>query len=138
MRKSYDSSPKNIFLDSLNRCEADDKFIPSFYERFTGSSEDVRSRFEETSFDKQNRMLLRSPSLAAGATGGDPEALDELTERARTHNRHHLDIKPELYDLWLETLISTAQKFDSKWSESIEAAWRSILGFVIHRMVAKY
>lgn len=83
-------------------------------------------------------MLLGSLRLSAGAANGEPESLAELTERAETHDRQHLDIKPELYDLWLDNLIITAQEFDSEWNDSIENAWRSILGFVINRMVAKY
>lgn len=83
-------------------------------------------------------MLLKSLNLSSAATEGDPKALAELTDRARTHDHHHLDIKPELYDLWLESLICTAQEFDSQWSDAIEFAWRKILGFVIHRMIANY
>jgi hypothetical protein len=44
-------------------------------------------------------MLRRSLKLSAGATEGESAALAELKERAETHDRNHLDIKPELYDL---------------------------------------
>ena len=135
---SKDVTPKEQFMGSLARCKSNDRFIPDFYERFMASSDDVRRRFRFTSFEKQNRMLLKSLILSSAATEGDPKALAELTERAETHDHAHLNIKPELYDLWLESLISTAQEFDSEWSDSIEHAWRKILGFVIHRMITKY
>lgn len=83
-------------------------------------------------------MLLRSLQLSANATDGDPKALAELRARGTTHNRHHLDITPELYDLWLEALVATARKFDPEWDDSVESAWRTILGFVIQRMISAY
>jgi len=131
-------TPKDEFMESLHRCSSIDQFIPAFYERFMASSDDVRHKFRFTSFEKQNSMLLRSLKLAAGATEGEPDALAELKERAETHDHNHLNIKPELYDLWLDTLVATAEEFDSDWDDSVERAWRTILGFIIHRMIAKY
>lgn len=135
---SKEIAPKEQFMKSLDRCTSNDQFVPAFYERFMASSGDVRHKFRFTSFEKQNKMLIRSLKLSAGATDGEPEALMELKERAVTHDHNHLDIKPELYDLWLDSLVVTAQEFDIEWSDPIERAWRAILGFVIHRMVAKY
>ena len=83
-------------------------------------------------------MLRRSLELTAGATAGTPEALREINERATTHDRHHLNIEPALYDVWLETMIETARDFDDQWDETIEAAWRRILGYVIQHMVRKF
>jgi hemoglobin-like flavoprotein len=131
-------TPKALFTQSLDRCESNDLFIKTFYERFMSSSDEVRKKFRFTSFETQNLMLIKSLRLSAGATNGEPEALAELKVRAEIHDHHHLDIKPELYDLWLDSLVMTAQEFDSEWNSSVESAWRMILGYVIHRMIAKY
>ena len=131
-------TPKELFMKSLDRCVSSDLFVPAFYERFMASSDDIRHKFRFTSFDKQNRMLIRSLKLSAVAIEGKPEALAELKERAETHDHNHLDIKPALYELWLDSLLVTARIYDREWSDSIERAWRKILGHVIHRMVAKY
>lgn len=133
-----EDTPKHKFIKSLTRCASNRQFFPKFYERFMASSEDVRHRFRFTSFKEQNKMLLRSLQLSAHATDGDPKALAELRERGKTHDRHHLDITPELYDLWLESLVATAREFDGEWDDSVESAWRTILGFVIHRMISAY
>lgn len=130
--------PKDQFLNSLERCASNEGFIPAFYERFMDSSDVIREKFEETSFETQNRMLLRSLRLAAAVTQGDPKSLAELRDRAESHDRHHLNIQPALYNLWLAALLETAAEFDECWNESIKQAWQSILGFVIHRMQAKY
>jgi len=131
-------TPREVFLQSVRRCAATDAFFSEFYERFMATSDAIKDKFQDTDFEKQNRMLRRSLELSAGATVGTPEALREINDRARTHNRYHLNIEPALYDVWLETIIGTARDFDDQWDETVEAAWRRTLGFVIQHMVRKY
>ena len=133
-----EASHKELFLKSLNRCSADSSFIPSFYDRFLGRSEEIRHKFRFTDFTKQNEMLLHSLKLAAGATSGEPEALHEIRERAETHDRHHLDIKPELYEYWFDSVIETARQFDPEWNDDVEQSWSTILGYVIRHMAKFY
>ena len=83
-------------------------------------------------------MLLRSLKLAAGATSGDAESLREIRERAETHDSCHLNIKPQLYDIWLTSVIAAAREFDEEWDESIEEAWNKILGYAIKHMIRYY
>ncbi len=83
-------------------------------------------------------MLLRSLELSAGATAGDAEALREIQERAITHDRDHLNIRPEYYALWLDSIIAAAKDYDPEWEDSVESAWREILGHVIKHMIRKY
>ena len=131
-------TPKEQFLKSLERCSASDRFIPAFYDRFLSSSDEVKHKFRFTDFEHQNKMLLRSLQLCAHATVGLPEALREINERATTHDRHHLNIEPRLYDLWLAAIIETAREFDPQWDESVEASWRRILGHAIQHMIRQY
>lgn len=131
-------TPKNLFLNSLNRCAESDDFIATFYARFLGASDEVREKFKHTDFDRQNKMLLRSLRLTAGAASGDVESLQELRERAETHDRLHLDIPPRLYELWRDAIIETAREFDPAWDAEVEQSWRSILGHVIHQMTKHY
>lgn len=132
------STPKEMFLESLNRCTLSSEFISMFYDRFVASSPEVRRKFAHTDFAKQNRMLLKSLKLAAAATAGDPEGLQEITARAESHDRHHLNIKAHLYELWRIALLETARRYDKQWDTATEAAWNTILGHVIHRMVKFY
>lgn len=131
-------TPKGLFLQSVGRCLASEAFIPVFYDRFLSASDEIKNKFRFTDFDKQNAMLRRSLEPAAGATSGDPESLREISARAETHDRYHLNVEPRLYDIWLETIIETARDYDANWSEVVEASWRSILGHVVQHMVRKY
>lgn len=137
--ESEDSTvgPKDVFLDSLARCDRHD-LLERFYERFLASSPEVRQRFRNTDLTRQRRMLRRSLELMASATSGDPAGLRELSERAETHSRARLNIRPELYELWLDALIETARQSDPEWSPAIEQAWRSILGLAVRHMTRRY
>ncbi len=66
--------PKEVFLHSLNRCRGDEGFIPAFYARFMAASDEILDKFRNTDFTQQNQMLLRSLTLAADATAGEPAA----------------------------------------------------------------
>ena len=71
-------------------------------------------------------MLLRSLQLCAEATAGDPDGLAELTARAETHSRANLDIKPELYGLWLDAVVETVRECDPEWTTEIEGGGPSL------------
>ncbi|REK22189.1 MAG: globin [Planctomycetota bacterium] len=129
---------REIFTASLARCVTSDAFVATFYRRFLASSDEVRAKFQHTDFAVQHRMLLRSLELIAAATAGDVEGLAELNARAESHDRHHLNIKRPLYELWLDALLETAREFDPEWDDSIEVAWRSVLGHAIDYMVRRY
>lgn len=126
------------YLLSLDRCTSHPDFIPAFYRRFMGSSDDVRAKFVHTDFEQQNAKLLNSLKLCASATVGFRPALRDLKERAETHDRHHLKIERRLYDLWLKAAIETAEEFDRCWDDDVEESWQAILGFAIDYMVRRY
>ncbi len=133
-----ENTPRTTFLSSLDRCKESASFIPAFYDHFLNSSDEVRQKFKNTDFEQQEHMLLRSLELTAMAVSGDPAGLRELRDRSETHDRHHLNIEPWFYELWLQSIIQTARDFDPQWTEDIENAWRTILGHVITHMVAHY
>jgi len=134
------SAHVDTFLASLKRCLATQDFLHRFYDRFTESSEEVREKFKKTEFPRQTRVLADSLYALAVAVQGASEGpgwreLDRLAER---HDRRNLDIRPELYDTWLECLISTARDFDPEMSADVESAWRQTLAVGIERMRSRH
>ena len=129
---------KDLFLESLDRCTASKDFIPAFYSRFLLSSEEIMLKFKHTDFDKQYKMLERSLRLIAGATSGEPSALRELKERAESHDRYHLNIKKDMYELWKAAVLQTAEEYDPEWSDTVRHAWEKILDLAINQMVKSY
>ena len=133
-----ESLPREFFVESFERFAGSDDFIPALYSRFLVSSEEVRWKFRNTDFERQNRMLMRALHLAADAVAGDQDALKDLRERAESHDRRHLDIPPEMYELWLTAVIATALEFDDVWSSEIESPWRNVLRHIIRIMTRRY
>lgn len=134
------STPVDAFLASLKRCLATPDFLHSFYDSFMASSDEVRAKFAKTEFPRQTRVLADSLYvLAVAAQGqGDNVAWSELARLAERHDRTHLDIRPELYDAWLDCLIEAARAFDPEMTPELEAAWRSTLATGIEHMRSRY
>ena len=84
------------FLASLKRCLAAPGFLESFYERFVGSSEEVREKFRNTDMKRQARVLEESLYVVANAVQGEENSLARgaLSPLAARHGRQGLDIPP--------------------------------------------
>lgn len=120
-----------LFLASLKRCLGAPGFLAAFYDRFTGSSAEVREKFRGVDMKRQVRVLEDSLYVVAVAVQGEEGSLarGDLPRLAERHSRRDLDIRPELYDLWLQCLVETARGHDPQWSEDVAAAWRETLTF---------
>ena len=126
-----------VFRGSLNRCLAQATFMRSFYERFLGSSDEVREKFAGVDMERQFQMVTDSLYvLAVVAEGGHgPEALASVAER---HSRRGADVRAELYDLWLAALVTTVAGFDPEFGPEVEDAWRQTLAPGIAYMQSRY
>jgi len=112
-------------------------FFDAFYHRFLQSSPEIAQYFKHTNMQKQKKVLEKSfyGLLIFYATNN---ANDHLEKIAIQHSKSALDIKPELYDLWLESLIETVKDYDIHFSAEIELSWRLVLSVGITYMKFKY
>ncbi|MFI5184127.1 MAG: globin domain-containing protein [Vicinamibacteria bacterium] len=119
----------DAFLQSLKRCLATPGFLDDFYIRFVGSSEEIAEKFRGVDMKRQARMLEDSLYVVAVAVqGGEGSpARNALPGLAERHSRRDLDIRPELYDLWIGCLVETARAHDPQFSPEAESAWRETL-----------
>ena len=118
------------FRSSVNRCVADQAFLQDFYDRFMASSDEVRAKFNNTDMPAQKRALADSLFLLAVAVQGQSTSPSwrQMERIAERHSRGAMDIRPELYDLWLDCLMQAVAGHDPQYSPEIDAAWRSVLG----------
>ena len=95
------SHATDLFLHSLKRCLTVPAFLEDFYDRFVGSSEEVREKFRGVDLKRQVRMLEDSLYVVAVAAQGEEgsPARGALPFLAARHSRHDLDIRPELLRL---------------------------------------
>jgi hemoglobin-like flavoprotein len=130
----------DAFRASLNRCLAAPDFLRRFYELFVESSDEVREKFRNTDFPRQTRVLADSLYMMAVAAQleNDSLAWGEMARLAKRHSRDELDIRPGLYDLWLDCLVKAASRHDPEFSPAIEAAWRDTLAVGIRYLSSRH
>jgi hemoglobin-like flavoprotein len=128
------------FQASLRRCLSAEGFLDRFYELFLQSSPEVEAKFQGTDFQRQKRMVrdsFRIIEVLAESPPGSP-AWNQMGEIARAHDRQHRDIRPELYDLWLDCLVRSVREHDPEASPEVELAWRTLLAPGIEFMRSAY
>ena len=128
------------FRESLRRCLAAPDFLLDFYGLFMGSSDEVREKFKNTDFTRQTRVLadsLWAMAVAAQGKAGSP-AWGDLPRLAERHSSRGLDIRPELYDQWLDCLVAAARRHDPQFSDELEKAWRDTLWVGIEFLRSRY
>ena len=126
-----------LFNDSIERCSCSSDFLSRFYTLFLASSDTVAKKFEHTDLRKQARVLKTSLYIMMSVSGAS-EQIVHLERLAKLHSRAELDIKPELYNLWLDRLVRTVKEFDPMFNLEIDTAWRRVLQPGIKFMKSKY
>ncbi len=132
--------PIEAFRISLKRCLAAPDFLLDFYGLFMESSDEIREKFKGTDFTRQTRVLadsLWAMSVAAQGKAGSP-AWGDLPRLAELHSRRGIDIRPGLYDQWLDCLIVAARRHDPEFSDDLEGAWRETLWVGIEYLRSRY
>jgi hemoglobin-like flavoprotein len=112
-------------------------FFPAFYALLIANSPEAASKFRDTDMDKQVQMLHASVNILMVffASGRQDDYLRKLAER---HSKRGADIPPRLYTVWLDCLIETVRRFDSKFNDDVATAWRSVFSKGIEFMTSRY
>lgn len=101
-------------------------FFETFYARFVAASPEVAEKFRHTDMVRQRAMLKKSfyHLLAFYASSHADYYLNKV---AISHNRRHLDIRPGLYDLWLDAMVESVRRHDPHCCPEVELAWRLVM-----------
>ncbi len=68
----------------------------------------------------------------------DKRTQNTLAMVAKTHKEDNLNIKPELYNLWLDSLCETVKKHDPEFTSGLEALWTEHMQEAINIILAEY
>ncbi len=128
MNLRMDERTLELFNRSFEACVGQAEFLKRFYEIFIESSPEVRAKFKDTDFVKQNRVLKKSLLRLTMAAAGTASAGEEIASLGRQHGREGLRIGADLYDLWLDCLLRAVSEFDPKWSPEVGDSWRKMFG----------
>ena len=114
----------DVVQTSFDRCLATGDFFQTFYDIFLATSPEITSKFAQTDFNKQKNLIKASVAMMIRLGTGNANARRILEKVGNTHSRQALDIRPELYDLWLDSLCKAIQRHDPDYSAELEALWR--------------
>ena len=71
--------------------------------------------------------------------GTGEAAAQRVIERVgESHSRNRLDIQPEFYTLWLDSLCETVKQHDPDYSAELEAQWREHMQPGITLVTSRY
>lgn len=103
-----------------------ESFFKQFYDNFFNQSDEIRAKFEGVDMEKQVGVLQKSIYHLLSFYVSKEES-DYLHSIAVSHNRKNYDIKPDLYNVWLDSLVQTVRMLDPECNREVELAWRIAL-----------
>jgi hemoglobin-like flavoprotein len=109
--------------ESLGRLNAAPKFCATFYQLLLESSPVIPPMFAATEFEKQCKQLRHGLGLLlAYAKHKNPILLERVAVR---HSRRDVNVAPDLYALFLESLLKAIAIHDPQFSPELDQAWRA-------------
>ena len=125
----------HIAEESYRRCQSE-PFFRAFYRTLLASNETIRTMFARTDFDRQIKLLQHSIGLLfVYAKRRNPAILERIAAR---HGRRDVNVAPELYPLFVESLMATVKEFDPHYGSEVEQAWRMAIAPGIEFMSGWY
>jgi len=123
---------------SLNRCLAHENFFGIFYDIFMAADDNIRQMFARTDFERQKKLLRKALLSAVTFAAGGEVARDRLAEIRVSHNKAHMNVKPEYYPIWLTSLVQAVRMADQSCDDRLEQEWRAVLQPSINFITSGY
>ena len=124
--------------ESYGRCTLQKAFFEDFYDIFMSSSPEIKPFFSRTDMTKQRQLLREGISfmlLYAQKNEGGKLAINNI---GQLHDQNHVNVRPNLYRLWIDSLLKCIEKHDNRFTEDVRRAWEEILKPGIDRFVDVY
>ena len=121
--KVFEESFSRVIGPGLGISDEGHDFFMAFYDRFLAKSPEVAKLFAHTDMKRQAGMLQKSVFHLAGFYATH-EPTEYIYRIAHQHGGQVLDVRPELFDLWLDALVETVADRDPAFSPDVELGWR--------------
>ncbi len=128
------TEPMSDVMASYYRCRGHKGFVDTFYKFFVAKSPEIAAKFSETDFRVQKRMLRESLLEMLCFDRGMKNTEQEIRRLGRRHRE--LDITPEMYEQWLDSLCEAVRQHDPEYRPDLDTAWRQAMQKGIALMLA--
>lgn len=128
-----------LVKDHYGKCVISRGFFDDFYAVFTAKSPEIRQMFAHTEMSAQKDALRAGLTfLIMFAEGRSAFAADKLDKIGGTHKKSSLNIRPELYPLWMQSLLETVRKHIPGFDDAALKAWTAVLQHGVNRITSHY
>ena len=124
--------------DSLGRCLNHGSLFKRFYELFIQQNSEIAEKFRDTNMHAQEGVLKNGINLAIMFAEGDPVGLNGIQRIRKSHCKDKLNIKPDMYSLWLDSFMQVVSEIDPNFDDEIENEWRNLLQETIDYIIEGY
>lgn len=128
----------DLISASYGRCILSEGFFEDFYETFQKSDPRIKAYFTDTDMSQQRRLLRHGISYMIMYAEENRTGELKVEKLGDSHSETQMNIKPELYDFWIQSLVETIRKHDSKSTPELESDWKQILNLGVNKMKDAY
>lgn len=112
---------------SFARCMGrPDDFFDDFYATLSEKAPGIGAMFAHVDMQQQNKLIRQGVEALISYASGHEESESQLRRVGMTHGKQGLNISPELYALWVDTLVETIREYDNQADDNTDAAWRVV------------
>ena len=126
---------------SYGRCLAEGNlFFDRFYDYFLKSDPRIMPMFRNTDMEKQKKLLRAGINYAIMYTTDSGHSSSEmaLSRIRKSHSQTNLNISPNLYPLWISSLIHAVKVTDPKFTPELDEAWQKVLSASVEYIKAGF
>ena len=125
---------------SYGRCIMAPDFYDAFYDTFVKSSDRIAPLFKNTDLARQ-KQIMRGTITYVIMYAKNPQmtfASDKLKSVGDVHSRSRINVPPDLYPFWADSLIKAVKTFDKEFTPALEQQWRQTLAPAIELLKTHY
>ena len=123
---------------SFDRCAAKGDIIGDFYDIFLESHPDISPQFANTNFVQQKKLLLQGLDLTIMFATDEPVGKIGINRIKKSHCKTALNITPELYPYWKQSLLRAISELDPEFSDKLKEQWDLVLQKSIDYIISGY
>lgn len=112
---------------SFERCCEQADFFICFYRNFFRNCPGVETMFARTDFERQHKLLRHAIGLLLIFPSQPPSEPTILSRVAERHGPADLNIDPDLYPGFVDSLLQTIAEHDPEFNETVQASWSSAI-----------
>jgi hemoglobin-like flavoprotein len=117
---------------SLNRTVVSKHFFDRFYDAFITSHPDVARLFANTDMAAQKVRLHHGLVQGLAYLDGKSFAKDTMERLRVSHGPDGMNIPPELYNYWRQSLLKVVKDTDPKYTPEVEKAWEEYSQIIVN------